>query len=79
MTGGEYVAFILAGGLGVPTAVFLVARALVYRQTDPARGDAYLEWFRAQKAAEHDEAVRAELARHMPRQTRPRQKELTRR
>ncbi|MDH6460097.1 hypothetical protein M2302_000248 [Micromonospora sp. A200] len=74
MTGWEWVAFILAGGIGVPTLVFLGARALVYRQSDPRQGQEYLAWFRAQKAAEHDEAVRAELAR----QTAARRRELVR-
>lgn len=71
-----WVAFIIAGGVGVPTAVFLTARALVERHGDPAAGAAYLEWFRAQKAAEHDEAVRAELARQTAPAARP--KELVR-
>lgn len=34
MTGAEWVAVILAGGLGVPTAVFLLARTLVERHAD---------------------------------------------
>lgn len=59
----RWLLLIIPGGVGVPTAVFLTVRGLVHRQTEPWRGEQYLTWFRAQKAAEHDEAVRAEIAR----------------
>ncbi|WP_320069585.1 hypothetical protein [Micromonospora sp. RTGN7] len=66
---------ILAGGLGLPPAVFLTARALVHRHGDPAAASAYLDWFRAEQAAER-------AAAPVPAQTRTsasaRPKELTR-
>jgi hypothetical protein len=34
MNAMQYVLLILAGGTGVPTAVFLIARALVHRDTN---------------------------------------------
>lgn len=74
----EHLILVLVGGPTVMAGGALAARWLVYRQTDPDAGKAYLAWFRAEKARERAAMVRAELDR-LPRQTRPRPKELTRR
>lgn len=75
-----WVLFIAAGGIGVPTAVFLTARTLVHRHGDPAAAEAY--W--AARNARHAEEVAAlmrprQATQPVPAQTRPRQKELTHR
>ncbi|NBE80287.1 hypothetical protein [Micromonospora rubida] len=74
----DHLLLILSGGLGTPTAVFLVARALVHGHGDPAAAEAYYAARRAEQAAAERAAQLAILRTRQRTALRMAPKELTR-